>query len=110
MLITQPILIRKKKLVLHKLIGKASYAVMPLLLISVLLILNAGLKAVPIEEITFTAILFPFILVPELKGFGFNLWAVYLIWIIVIAMLYPLCRRFDRHKMDHKEKWWLSYL
>jgi hypothetical protein len=50
------------------------------------------------------------ILVPELKGFGFGLWIVYLIWIIIIAMLYPLCRRFDRYKMDHKEKWWLSYL
>lgn len=59
MLITQPILIRKKKLVMHKLIGKASYAVMPLLLISVLLVLNAGLKAAPTEETTFTAILFP---------------------------------------------------
>lgn len=60
MLIAQPVLIRKKKLVLHKLIGKASYVVMPLLLFSVLLILNARLKAVPIEEVTFIAILFPF--------------------------------------------------
>lgn len=60
MLITQPILIQQKKFALHRLIGKASYAVMPLLLISVVLILNAGLKTVPTEEITFNAILFPF--------------------------------------------------
>ncbi len=48
--------------------------------------------------------------VPELKGFGFALWGVYLIWILVIALLYPLCKRFDVYKMSHKEKWWLSYL
>lgn len=50
------------------------------------------------------------ILIPELKGFGFDLWAVYLIWIFVIATLYPLCKRFDVYKLNHKEKWWLSYL
>jgi hypothetical protein len=60
MLIAQPILIRKKKLAIHKLIGKASYIVMPLLLISVLMVLHAGLNAVPIGKITFMAILFPF--------------------------------------------------
>src|ERR1051325_3430348 len=41
MLIAQPILIRKKKLNIHRLIGKASYVIMPMLLISVLLILMA---------------------------------------------------------------------
>ncbi len=50
------------------------------------------------------------IMVPELKGFGFDLWVVYLIWILIIAMLYPLCRKFDIYKLNHKEKWWLSYL
>ena len=48
--------------------------------------------------------------VEELKGFGFNLVAVYLIWIAVILLLYPLCKKFDRYKQAHKEKWWLSYL
>lgn len=50
------------------------------------------------------------IMVPGLKGYGFDLWVVYLIWIIVITALYPLCKKFDRYKMNHKEKWWLSYL
>jgi len=50
------------------------------------------------------------IMVPELKGFGFDLWAVYLIWIFVIGALYPLCKRFDAYKINRKEKWWLSYL
>ena len=48
--------------------------------------------------------------VEELKGFGFNLAAVYLIWILVIALLYPLCKKFDTYKQNHKDKWWLSYL
>jgi uncharacterized membrane protein len=46
----------------------------------------------------------------ELKGYGVSLWAVYLIWILVIALLYPFCKKFDTYKMNHKEKWWLSYL
>ncbi|MDH5602895.1 MAG: heparan-alpha-glucosaminide N-acetyltransferase domain-containing protein [Cyclobacteriaceae bacterium] len=48
--------------------------------------------------------------VPLLKGYGFRLWGVYFIWIIVIGLLYPLCRWFDAYKLNHKEKWWLSYL
>jgi uncharacterized membrane protein len=48
--------------------------------------------------------------VEALKGFGFNLLIVYLIWILVIVLLYPLCKKFDVYKQAHKEKWWLSYL
>ena len=47
---------------------------------------------------------------PEIKGYGFSLWVVYLIWIAVILLLYPLCRWYDKYKTNHKEKWWLSYL
>lgn len=46
----------------------------------------------------------------ELKGYGLNLWMVYLIWISVIILLYPFCKKFDNYKQNHKEKWWLSYL
>ena len=48
--------------------------------------------------------------VPALKGFGYPLWVVYVIWIGVILFLYPLCKKFDSYKQNHKEKWWLSYL
>jgi uncharacterized membrane protein len=44
------------------------------------------------------------------KGYGFSLGVVYLLWIVVVIMLYPLCRMYDRYKRAHKEKWWLSYL
>ncbi len=47
---------------------------------------------------------------PALKGYGFKLWVVYAIWVFVIALLYPVCKKFDAYKMSHKEKWWLSYL
>jgi len=43
-------------------------------------------------------------------GYGFSLGVVYLIWITVILILYPLCKWYDRYKMSHKDKWWLSYL
>ena len=48
--------------------------------------------------------------VEALKGYGFNLITVYLVWIVVILLLYPLCKKFDAYKQSHKEKWWLSYL
>jgi uncharacterized membrane protein len=46
----------------------------------------------------------------NLKDFGFNLGVVYLIWIGIVLMLYPLCKKFDAYKQKHKEKWWLGYL
>jgi len=48
--------------------------------------------------------------VTGLRGFGVNLVIVYLIWIAVILLLYPLCKWFDKYKQAHKDKWWLSYL
>jgi uncharacterized membrane protein len=46
----------------------------------------------------------------DLNGYGFSLLVVYLVWIGIIAIAYPFCKMFDRYKMNHKEKWWLSYL
>lgn len=45
-----------------------------------------------------------------LKGYGFNLITVYLIWALVVLLLYPLCKKFDNYKQRNREKWWLSYL
>lgn len=51
----------------------------------------------------------PFLFRPS--DFGFDLWGVYVIWILVIALLYPVCRMYDRYKTANvKEKKWLSYL
>ncbi len=46
----------------------------------------------------------------NLKGYGFNLGIVYLVWIGVVLSLYPACLWYDKYKTSHKEKWWLSYL
>jgi Predicted membrane protein len=42
-------------------------------------------------------------------GEGYHLWQVYLIWIGVVALLYPICKWFSNYKLTHKN-WWLSYL
>lgn len=46
----------------------------------------------------------------DLKGYGFSLPVSYLVWIAIVAGLYPLCKRYDRYKQSNKDKWWLSYL
>lgn len=46
---------------------------------------------------------------PKMKEYGFQLWGVFIVWIAVIIMLYPLCKWFDRYKQANKTKWWLSY-
>ncbi|WP_295715014.1 heparan-alpha-glucosaminide N-acetyltransferase domain-containing protein [Mucilaginibacter sp.] len=46
----------------------------------------------------------------DLKGYGFSLPVAYLVWVIIVVGLYPLCKRYDAYKQAHKEKWWLSYL
>jgi uncharacterized membrane protein len=51
---------------------------------------------------------FPFLF--SIKGEGYSLDIVYLIWVFVISGLYPLCKWYDSYKTAHKEKWWLSYL
>ncbi len=40
---------------------------------------------------------------------GFDLPAVYLVWLLVLLLLYPLCRWFAGLKQRHGE-WWWSYL
>jgi uncharacterized membrane protein len=46
-----------------------------------------------------------------LKGYGFNLITVYIVWIGLIMLLYPFCKWFARYKKTHSpEYWWLGYL
>jgi hypothetical protein len=44
------------------------------------------------------------------EGSGVNLWIIYLIWIAIVILLYPLCKWYSNYKMRHKEKKWLRYL
>lgn len=45
----------------------------------------------------------------QLIGYGVNLGWVYIIWLFILFMLYPMCKKFSKYKLNHKEKWWLSY-
>lgn len=47
---------------------------------------------------------------PQLQGYGFDLWVSYVLWIVIVVGLYPLCRWFDRYKRNNKDKKWLSYV
>ena len=42
-------------------------------------------------------------------GYGFGLPVVYLVWLCVVAALYPVCRRYAALKAGSRA-WWLSYL
>ena len=42
-------------------------------------------------------------------GEGFPLWGVYVVWILVVLALYPLCKWFNDYKNRHRV-WWMSYL
>lgn len=42
-------------------------------------------------------------------GEGYRLMIVYLIWVLVVFLLYPVCKKFSEYKKSHKQ-WWLSYL
>ena len=44
------------------------------------------------------------------EGEGVQLRYVYLIWLAIVIVLYPVCKWYDNYKTKHKEKKWLSYL
>jgi uncharacterized membrane protein len=46
----------------------------------------------------------------SLSNFGLGLEAVYLIWILVVIFLYPLCKWYQKYREHNPSKWWLSYL
>jgi len=41
--------------------------------------------------------------------FGYSLWATYGVWLLVLVLLYPVCRWFANVKSRGRD-WWLSYL
>ncbi|HEX9385850.1 MAG TPA: heparan-alpha-glucosaminide N-acetyltransferase domain-containing protein [Anaerolineales bacterium] len=45
-----------------------------------------------------------------LSNFGLSLGAVYFVWILVILLLYPICRWYQNYRANNPSKPWLSYL
>jgi uncharacterized membrane protein len=50
---------------------------------------------------------FPFKFI--IPGEGYNLLTVYIIWIAIVIVLYPVCKWYGVYKRAH-DKWWLRYL
>ena len=46
----------------------------------------------------------------KMANYGYSLGIVYVVWILIVAVLYPFCKKYMRYKLSHPEKWWLSYL
>jgi uncharacterized membrane protein len=46
----------------------------------------------------------------QYDNYGYPLWIVYLVWIGIVILLYPLSKMYMTYKANNKEKWWLSYL
>jgi uncharacterized membrane protein len=83
------------------------YYILHLYLIHILALIAALATGYQFSDMTFTTWITDS---PNLKGYGFNLGIVYVVWIGVVLSLYPLCLWYDRYKTQHREKWWLSYL
>lgn len=46
----------------------------------------------------------------RLSNFGLGLGAVYVLWGLVVVLLYPICRWYQKYRERNPAKWWLSYL
>jgi len=46
----------------------------------------------------------------KLATYGYSLFVVYIVWIGIILLLYPFCKKYMIYKANNKDKWWLSYL
>src|SRR5215208_4200572 len=42
-----------------------------------------------------------------LSSFGLSLGAVYLVWILIIALLYPVCKWYQAYRGNNPSQWWL---
>ena len=84
------------------------YYVLHIYLIHLIAVICFFAKGHSMEDAIRSAPTLPFMFV--IPGEGYSLPVVYLIWLLVVLLLYPLCRKYDRYKSSHKDKWWLSYI
>jgi hypothetical protein len=75
------------------------------------------LLTIPFAYVRYGRVAFLFEVIPTLggspdsypTGFGYSLPAVYGAWVLVVAMMYPMCLWFGGLKERHRN-WWLGYL
>ncbi|HTQ28530.1 MAG TPA: hypothetical protein VMI35_10390, partial [Puia sp.] len=46
---------------------------------------------------------------PE-KGGGLGLPGMYLVWICIVAILYPVCKWFNAYKQQYRDRKWVHYI
>jgi hypothetical protein len=46
---------------------------------------------------------------PTHHGLGYDLASVYLVWLLVLLIMYAICRYFGKLK-ERRKSWWLAYL
>lgn len=84
------------------------YYVVHIYIIHALAILGAWLTGFSWKSMIMTTVVNR---VPELKGYGFNLLTVYLVWTVLILIMYPLCKWYGKYKRTHlSAQSWLSYV
>jgi len=81
------------------------YYILHFYIIHILIVIVFFVEGHPSSEMWAPDMLFYF----RPPSLGFPLPGVYLIWLFVVIVLYPLCKKYDRYKNTHRH-WWLSYL
>ncbi len=81
------------------------YFILHLYLIHGLLLIVVLLKGYHLADLPFGAFQFG-----RPAGAGLSLGWVYLVWVVVVVVLYPVCRWYRKYKAVHKEMRWLRYL
>jgi uncharacterized membrane protein len=80
------------------------YYILHIYLIHVAFVIIEAARGFSVSQLLNNSIINP------IPNTGFSLITVYIIWIAIVALLYPLCKRYDAYKQANKQKWWLSYL
>lgn len=101
----EPSLVSKKVIVFGKV--PMFYYLMHVYVLHVLAVIVAVISGYPASSMVFTTWI---AMSPELSGYGFGLGFVYLVWIGVVMLLYPLCKAFENYKRSNRQQVWLSYL
>ncbi|MEJ7739028.1 MAG: heparan-alpha-glucosaminide N-acetyltransferase domain-containing protein [Chitinophagaceae bacterium] len=69
------------------------------------------LVMVYVQGFSWSALIFgPFNIGRPKNGSGLELWLIYLIWLLIVVALYPLCKWYGSYKANHRENKWLRYV
>ena len=84
------------------------YYILHIYLIHLLAAIAFFIRGHSFADASKTGDVFPFFFLAPGEGYGLEV--VYIVWLAVVIILFPLCKWYDNYKQTHKEKWWLSYL